>query len=518
MNLPSPSLLHHVPRAFVFVSMVWACGLASAQDRMPVAKPAPCVYERVLEIKNLDDLIYNVDNAQGALWSFCKNPRGQNDPGMAGLLAMPINRLLLLAHDVVIARSSEEQTLIRRFIRAAHEQGLKVEYVDGARGWINKDAGAATQVMNDILAYNAGGAAEERFDGFVFNVRVEGWATWFVPAARPQLLSLLKVAQSKFSPAMSGMRVGIAVPRWYHSSLGRAAMAEIMANVQMVIVDDYVDQEHILVENLNHETSLADSMGVALYAGVNAEPNVNPSMTFFEEGWLMMERGMTVLCTSYTTRKSFAGVVINEYQSFRDLNRTRHSLEGAHTWSPQEGRLVKDLALDTVDVLVFDPIVDTSKTPKKPVYEMLQRMGNKYRNVFIQLPMASLLTVVPATRAVKHTTRGDIRRAIARSLDAGCDGILVDLRGVDSVLAAAGVLDLGSEVVALVDSLSFAARDMHGHPSCAIVLRGAQAIVSQMSAELYGKLLAFVDGQIMDIAGPLYWRERDRMIARLARK
>lgn len=467
--------------------------------------------DRAITIRNVEDILYNVDSARDVLFTYCQELHGTNDPGMDGQLRNPVSRIFLASRNF-LGVQGESCNMLRRFIAEAHVRNIPVEYLDGDRSWIEGGSMEASRVMYDYITFNRGGAPDEQFDGFLFDVRPEGWAMAYTKETCMAVNSLLHLFRTSGPPRL---RLGIALPRWYFSRIGRDAFVEVMKQVNTMVIDDYVHQESVLIQSMEDEALVADSMGVSLYAGINAEANMNPSMSYSNEGWLQMEKSISALCSTYAGRQTFQGVIINDYQSYRDLKRSRHSMGNLSSWSKQSQRSFADCLHDSVDVVVLDPITDTLHLPKQKMMDSVKQFISPRRQLLMTIAMKDIADFDASKHTWKKLTTAEMIKRFSKVFDAGCNGFLVECGNADSVGVIAGVSETSSAIVDALDSLGTAFREKHSMPSTVIVLHSCGAFLPEMNSAHFGRLSGIVDGILVDIPGPLHVRERDTVFARL---
>lgn len=460
--------------------------------------------ERSLWVWSSEDIVYSVGTAKQEFFNFCENPKGIDDPAAPAFAHRQINHVFLASRGFITS-GPEEMDSLRAFLREAHTRGIRVDYLDGEATWVNKTAGEANQAMNSMLSFNKQGLPEERFDGVLLDVQPYTLRGWYTPTLWNQYTAFLRSMKAKVHMADKNLPFGVSIPRWYDVTLGSAALAEVYANVNYVAVLDYVDQEKTLIESIAGEIELADSMNVKVYAGVETASNVIPSVTFQSGGWLTMEHALSSLHTSYMFDKSFAGVAISNYSSYRGMRRASHSIDQAATNDAQIGTSVAELSKANCDVVVLDRVLDHMAGLQKKDVQRIQNSNGHSRTVLAGVPISTFIRFAtqagaPAVDALHWTLlaqngpTAEMKTMMTKVLALGFDGVAIDIAPAVALARKLNDPSLERAIVSTIQSLGTVSRTFLKRTNAIIVVRGGEDMLPNLDAESYSAFATAVDG------------------------
>ncbi len=136
----------------------------------------------------------------------------------------------------------------RRFLAAAHQRRLRVEFLCGDPAWAKaENHEAALANLRAVLAFNKAGKAAERFDGFQYDVEPYLLKEWPSQTLTDDFLKLLDKARDKIRGSGNKLVLGAAIPRFFHDESVGHLDRRVLDRVDYIALMDYVDSSERLI-------------------------------------------------------------------------------------------------------------------------------------------------------------------------------------------------------------------------------------------------------------------------------
>lgn len=231
---------------------------------------------------------------------------------------------------------TDQPQCYRSFIAQAHERGFRVyallgsAYLHTERYILPGERKAATAMMKRVLDYNAGAAADERFDGANLDIEPHLLDEWN-DASRESLLrdfldvSAVWMAMNKASgPALA---VGPAMPFWFDGIQvqwqGRVRpasehFADLYDYVALMDYRDHADGRDGIIAHAAKELAYAEKAGKQVVIGLELTPNELKKVTFNHRREADLEREMAATEKAYGKSKAFTGFALHHYRGYRE--------------------------------------------------------------------------------------------------------------------------------------------------------------------------------------------------------
>jgi hypothetical protein len=224
----------------------------------------------------------------------------------------------------------------RSFIAQAHERGFRVyallgsAYLHTERYILPGERKAATAMMKRVLDYNAGAAANERFDGANLDIEPHLLDEWN-DASRENLLrdflnvSAVWMAMKKESG--QALSIGPAMPFWFDGIpvqwRGRVRpasehFADVYDYVALMDYRDHADGRDGIIAHAAKEMAYAEKVGKQVVIGLELTPNELKKVTFNHRREADLESEMAATEKAYGTSKAFAGFALHHYRGYRE--------------------------------------------------------------------------------------------------------------------------------------------------------------------------------------------------------
>ncbi len=245
------------------------------------------------------------------------------------------------------------------FALAVHEAGMKLDALDGDAPWSrSQNHGAAVGRLEKALAFNqARRTKNEKLDGFQFDIEPHtlkglavGSGEWKqVLGEYLDLVSSLTGVVKKEAPDFD---LGFAIPYWWDDENPGAndvvwkgattpAVYHLMDTIgslpsSHLAIMAYRDQAGGADGSIAHseqEMSYADKQDPAVRIFVGQEtadvPGEPKKTTFWQEGGEALNQAVAEIETTLDSHKTFAGVAIHHYDSYRKLAQMPEQQRGA---------------------------------------------------------------------------------------------------------------------------------------------------------------------------------------------
>jgi hypothetical protein len=204
-----------------------------------------------------------------------------------------------LAHSCVI----QSEQLLRQFLRAAHQRGLKIHALDGAPEYCVRDKHRIPlAVVDTVISFNRQGNVDEQFDGIHFDNEPYLLIGWNTPSRREEILSEFLELNAECQRRIrenSTMQFGIDIPFWWQARNETTGLRhgdvsfrgvrkpasyhciDMLDNVGIMNYRDSADGADGMIAHGRELLEYADrAQGARIYMGVETFRNENTSVWF----------------------------------------------------------------------------------------------------------------------------------------------------------------------------------------------------------------------------------------------
>jgi hypothetical protein len=265
-----------------------------------------------------DVKVFQDDDATKRLLNFCKERN--------------INLLFYTAYKV----KGNLEADYRNFNKRAHKRGILVQALAGDPRWaLERYHLRILEWTLEILEFNSASAEIERFDGI--HVDVEPYLLGKIweednKNILAQTLQMYKKTRTLIAQSNSLITFAADLPFWYDDDTDMwiewqkrvsPANYHILDMVDQIAIMDYrnfAEGDNGSVLLAKNEISYADSAGKKVYIGQETGKNLEPAyITFGGTNIDYMEKEIKKLVNAYINYKSFAGIAIHHYVSYKRL-------------------------------------------------------------------------------------------------------------------------------------------------------------------------------------------------------
>lgn len=235
----------------------------------------------------------------------------------------------------------DEPEKYRRLITALHDRGCRVyallgsAYLKTPEYILPKRRAAAVRMFENVLRYNAGSVAGERFDGINIDIEpylLDDWKANRILRAT-QYLDLAAEFMRLKHKAGATLAVGPAMPFWFDGIddiVWKGKPQRLSDHVQDIY--DYVaimDYRNFargsdgIIAHAMDELDHADREGKTVVIGVETLLTEPRKVTFYGMGLATMEEQLGIVESEFASRPSFAGFAIHHLGSYRKMDDSR---------------------------------------------------------------------------------------------------------------------------------------------------------------------------------------------------
>lgn len=223
----------------------------------------------------------------------------------------------------------------RGFIRAAHGKGIKVYallgswYLHTERYVLPAHRDKAVAMLQRVLDYNAGSAADERFDGVNYDIEPHLLDEWN-DENRPRLLrDFLEMSAALMDARRkSGQRlqIGPAMPFWWDGieldwrGARKPVSEHVIDTTDYVALMDYRNRAEGgdgILAHAQDEMAYAGKTGKQVVVGLEFNPAQPAKLSFNGQGEAAFEREAGKVETAYRGQAAFGGFVFHHYEGYR---------------------------------------------------------------------------------------------------------------------------------------------------------------------------------------------------------
>ena len=229
----------------------------------------------------------------------------------------------------------DDAALYRAFLRTAHHQGLRVHALAGDPRWaLTRYHHLPLAWAEAILAFNQAGRPEERFDGLHTDIEpyllTKAWSEH--PA---QLLGGLLNLHAKIADRVVDHRplqLGVDVPFWFdddpayliewHGKVKAPShhLLDVADYATVMDYRNYAEGADGAVALATQELDYADQVGKVVVIGQETQSDLFPAyITYGGKPAAYWWGEVAKLAAAFRGRKSFGGVAVHHYDSYRKL-------------------------------------------------------------------------------------------------------------------------------------------------------------------------------------------------------
>lgn len=261
---------------------------------------------------------------QRGLWVWSNLP--SIDPQVrAGLLQLAAQQRLTTLYLQAQTLVYDAPAALHQAISDAAEAGLEVELLAGKHSWVRPAEHAELLALLGDLRGFVGQAAGPRAVAVHLNIEPHALAEWDSDrqALANALIDLLELASAALQG--SGLQLVYDMPNWYddiavvRGGVQRPLSQWLQDRVDRVVLMDYRDDPALMLQLAAGELAYADQIGRRVVIGAETRCQLDPAITWCEEGRAALQAGLEQVSLGARQRLSFAGTAIHDWKGLAAL-------------------------------------------------------------------------------------------------------------------------------------------------------------------------------------------------------
>ena len=210
-------------------------------------------------------------------------------------------------------------------ISAAAEAGLDVELLAGKHSWARtSEHGKLLQLLADLRVFVAAAPGPKPL-AVHLNVEPHTLAEWTSDRQNlaNALIDLMELAQAELKG--SGLQLAYDMPNWYddiavvRGGVQRPLSQWLQDRVDRVVLMDYRDDPGLMLKLAEGELAYAAKIGRSIVIGAETRCQLDPAITWCEEGQAALHAGLEKVRSGAAQRSSFAGTAIHDWKGLAAL-------------------------------------------------------------------------------------------------------------------------------------------------------------------------------------------------------
>ena len=230
------------------------------------------------------------------------------------------------------APSNPEMTKkLQTFIELCRDSDVKIDALTGNPIWAIKSHHAqALEWVDRVLAYNKVSEEPQRIDGVILDIELHLLPQWETDRAqvKQEFVKLLSHIHQRLNDGQDPPpSIGLAIPMAFEKEeQADQWVSQILQYVDFMTVMAYQDRFEKIIEPSRFFVELAKQKGKTAWIAVETQDLVSSEQgyrhnTFWEEGWIEMEKVLGEVQRELKDSPGFGGISIHSYYSYRQISR-----------------------------------------------------------------------------------------------------------------------------------------------------------------------------------------------------
>ncbi|MCU6792366.1 hypothetical protein OB236_09520 [Paenibacillus sp. WQ 127069] len=214
------------------------------------------------------------------------------------------------------------------FIREAENRGIKVHALGGSPEWVlPEQQGKLYQFIDWVNTYNNSVLPSERFNGIHLDVEPYVLPQW--RSDPDKMLGLWMDTISGFVQQVKAdthLTTGVDLPVWLDRFNvpdgygGRTTLSDWMIRrLDQISLMAYIDNAEDIIKSVSNELVEAEKASKPVIIGVETLNNNEEHSSFYAKGRSQMQSELNTVIRTLSSKSSFAGYAIHEYESWTSL-------------------------------------------------------------------------------------------------------------------------------------------------------------------------------------------------------
>ncbi len=222
------------------------------------------------------------------------------------------------------------------FIQTAHKKGMYVQFLAGHPAWAYQNR-EVIAMFDTISEFNQTVPKDARFDGVHLDIEPHTLPMWGTkPELRTRFFESIKIYGEKMRAVNPDILFGLDIPIFWNEE----EIKLFLDSLDYVTLMNYTDNANYIYKRAKKFLEVADKMGKKVESGIETQGpskrwGVTLPITFYDEGWELMEKTLLKADKKLSPHESFIGIAIHYYTSYKDLQKERIFPKDHNTYPPQ---------------------------------------------------------------------------------------------------------------------------------------------------------------------------------------
>lgn len=210
------------------------------------------------------------------------------------------------------------------FIQTAHRKGMCVQFLAGHPAWAYQNR-EVIAMFDTISEFNQTVPKDARLDGVHLDIEPHTLPMWSTkPKLRTKFFESIKIYGDKMRAVNPDILFGLDIPIFWNEE----EIKLFLDSLDYVTLMNYTDNANFIYKRAKKFLEVADKMGKKVESGIETQGHskrwgVTLPITFYDEGWELMEKTLLKANKKLSKHESFIGIAIHYYTSYKDLQKER---------------------------------------------------------------------------------------------------------------------------------------------------------------------------------------------------
>lgn len=245
--------------------------------------------------------------------------------------AYAVSRIVISGASAMDFSSESDLQAMREFIALASSNNIAVEYLSGDPNWVRTGSEErALDRCQNIINFNASTVeTNDNFTGIHFDIEPhtlgDEWSQNngtgvdnYNDEFQNNFISIMRECKEMIIENEQNLALTAAIPVWYQSSVQDLwnPFSSSDSPLDYIAIMNYTDNENTFTSGVSNNITNTQ-IPLTFVAEINE--NNNPSITFYEEGYLEMENMFSNIKSSHGGNSNFAGFAIHYYGPYTTM-------------------------------------------------------------------------------------------------------------------------------------------------------------------------------------------------------
>ncbi len=249
--------------------------------------------------------------------------------------AKPINNIYFNCASNYLINKKLKKKMVS-FIQTAHKKGICVQFLAGHPAWAYQNREVIT-MFKTISEFNKTVPPNAHLDGVHLDIEPHTLPMWSTkPKLRTKFFESIKIYGEKMRQLNPDLLFGLDIPIFWNEK----EIKLFFDSLDYVTLMNYTDNANSIYKRAKKFLEVADKIGKKVESGIETQGpskrwGVTLPITFYDEGWEIMEKTLSKANKKLSKHKSFIGIAIHYYTSYKKLQKERIFPKDQNTYPTQ---------------------------------------------------------------------------------------------------------------------------------------------------------------------------------------